>query len=60
MSPEISCANSKSLARDPKMFNLYLESRESSFPNTSIKVSEFQLLDAIRVLSQVYFVIVTD
>ena len=46
--------------KEPKIFNLYLESVESGYPCIAITVSEYQLIEAIRVLSCVYRIRITD
>lgn len=56
MAPQVAPCN----IREPKIFNVGLESHESTFPDMTIRVSEYQLLEAIRVLSAVYFIRITD
>ena len=55
------CTSAQStLAKELKIFNLYLETMDASYPSIAVKVSEYQLIDTIRVLSSVYFIRVTD
>lgn len=53
------CVNPIS-GREPRIFKLQLETSDQGYPEIVIKVSEYELIEVIRVLSRVYFITMVD